>query len=246
MQSLTSRSRAPVPRSQVDETVARSQVVVASEVSPRKCKASRKGRPSNCSAAEDERMFSKLFGSPDRQPQVPWPDDTASANANTNRDTKDKHGKNPEPKTSAKPGGAAVPATPTTAPKRKATKLSGTGRGRKPRAKSQVSEKIVTFAGHRAPSHPTKRAMFMQIKEEYARLRTQSSLREAANASKPLDGEGGKKKNQHPITTFTQKKFMQHMRASIKSSTKKGMDSHHAFAKAAYDWTKKHSQVAAP
>ena len=60
---------------------------------------------------------------------------------------------------------------------------------------------------------------------------------EDAKASESLDGkEGGKK--QQSTARVTQKKFMQHMKASIKMNIHNGMSSRDAFTKAAKDWAK--------
>jgi hypothetical protein len=82
----------------------------------------------------------------------------------------------------------------------------------------------MTFAGHRAPSNPTKRAVFMQIKEHYFELH-----------SKPLLMRGQYMNNDKPVN---QQRYMQHMKSSITFHTNTGLSSHDAFIKAAKEWEK--------
>ena len=239
----------PVPRSQVEEPppAAASHVPPVSEVSPRTRTASRKGFPSDWDA-DDAHMYMVLFGSPDRQPQLPLlTDDTARVQNKTPHATKkDNQSQEPKPKSAAERRSATAPATPKTAPKRKATKLSGPPRGRKPVCKkADTKKKAVTFAGHRAPLNPTKRAVFMQIIDEYAKIRTTTPSLSNKDPTLPSDGHEGNQKAQ-PSTTFTQKKFMQQMKATIKSYIKTGLDAHVAFAKAAADYRKTQPAKVAP
>ena len=82
----------------------------------------------------------------------------------------------------------------------------------------------MTFAGHRAPSNPKKRAVFMQIKEQYFKLHFKALLM-----------KGHYMHNDKPVN---QRLYMQHMKASITTHTNTGLSSHDAFIKAAKEWDK--------
>jgi hypothetical protein len=201
--------------------------------------------------ASDKHMFHEIFGNSIEKQQLPLPStahstattptmsatpaaDTSAQKLNAAKLSKTAEAKMKAAKLSKKMPAPTKPVAEDTEAasteraegqkKRKLTKLSS-ARGRKKTnteaAKDSAGE---TFAGHRAPSNPTKRAVFMQIKEHYFELH-----------SKPLLMRGQYMHNDKPVN---QQRYMQHMKSSITFHTNTGLCSRDAFIKAAKEWEK--------